>query len=144
MLPVDHPLAAFEHVELAQLEGERVIGSPSRCSPWGADLERLCRQVGFQPDYEFCYRTVDFSALQAIVATGRGVTLVPELALASGHPGTVVRLLRGGPVRHVAVATLADVAASPACGAMIAALREAAATRPATVTPERSPAATPL
>ncbi|MBA3328792.1 MAG: LysR family transcriptional regulator [Solirubrobacterales bacterium] len=129
VVPRDHPLARSEHVELADLVSERVLGGPSSCSPWGADFRHLCRGAGFEPDFEASYRTADFAALQAIVATGRGVTLVPELALASVHPGTVVRPLRAELVRHVRAATLAGLAQPPACRAMIAVLREATASR---------------
>jgi len=104
-----------------------VLGAPSSCSPWGADFQRLCLAAGFQPSFESCYRTADFAALQAIVATGRGITLVPALALNSAHPGTVVRPLRGGGlVRHVRLATLAGVAHSPVIRAMVEVLLETA------------------
>jgi len=127
VLPRDHPLADAELVELGDLAGERVIGSPSSCSPWGNDYRRLCQRAGFEPDFEAHYRSADFAALQAIVATGRGITLVPELALPLPNAGTVVRALSGGPVRHVRVATLARITQSPACDAMLAVLKEAAA-----------------
>lgn len=127
VLPADHRLAGCEQIALADLAGERVLGSPSRCPPWGTDFSHLCADAGFEPHLESCYRTVDFAALQAIVATGRGVTLVPAMALAAaGHPGTVVRALEDGPARHVAIAMLAGIAPSPACHAMIAVLQNAA------------------
>ncbi|MCP9488665.1 MAG: LysR substrate-binding domain-containing protein [Solirubrobacteraceae bacterium MAG38_C4-C5] len=127
VMPRDHPLARREQVELPDLADERVLGAPSSCSPWGADLQRLCLAAGFQPSFESCYRTADFAALQAIVATGRGITLVPGLALISAHPGTVVRPLRGGGlVRHVRLATLAGVAHSPVVDAMAKVLLETA------------------
>ncbi|MBA3746938.1 MAG: LysR family transcriptional regulator [Solirubrobacterales bacterium] len=125
VLPHGHRLAGAELVELRDLAGERVIGSPSACSPWGTDFRRLCREAGFEPDFEPRYRSADFAALQAIVATGRGITLVPQLALASMSAATVVRPLSGGPVRHVRLATLAAVTRSRACDAMIAVLQEA-------------------
>jgi len=116
--PRRHPLAALERLELSDLAGHRILGSPSQCSPWGLDLRELCSRAQIQADLEPCYRTADFGALQSIVATGRGITLVPELALTTVHPGVVVRPLRGGPVRHVRLAMLAGVAPSPACRAM--------------------------
>lgn len=127
VLPCDHRLAGAHTIELSDLAGERVIGSPSLCSPWGADFRALCEQAGFEPNFEPRYRSPDFAALQAIVATGRGVTLVPELALPLPNAGTVVRPLNGGPVRHVRLATLAGIRQSPACEAMIAVLKTATA-----------------
>ncbi len=129
VLPVGHALARFDALDVAQLGGERVIGSPAACSPWGTDLQHLCRAAQVEPQFEPWYRTVDFAALQAIVATGRGLTLVPELALSNPHPGTVSRPLLGGPVRHVSIATLAGIEPSPACRAMIDVLVQLTATR---------------
>lgn len=130
VLPAGHRLAESERVALTDLVGERVLGSPARCSPWGADFRHLCVEAGFEPDFEPCYRTVDFAALQAIVATGRGVTLVPDMALAAARdPGTVARALDGGPTRHVAIAMLAGVAPSAGCEAMVAVLQRSAANR---------------
>ncbi|MEJ7786129.1 MAG: LysR family transcriptional regulator [Solirubrobacteraceae bacterium] len=127
VMPSDHLLAGRKQVELRDLCDERVIGAPSACSPWGADFQRLCNAAGFQPAFESCYRTADFAALQAIVATGRGITLVPALALSAAHPGTVVRPLRGGGlVRHVRLATLAGVAHSPVIRAMVEVLLKTA------------------
>lgn len=127
VLPRHHPLAARGRIELADLEGESILGSPSDCSPWGTDLRHLCRRAGFDPMLEPCYRTVDFGALQAFVATGRGITLIPQLAATPAHPGTVQRPLNGGPVRHVRMATLVGVPVWPACSEMIALLRESVA-----------------
>ncbi len=124
VLPCHHPLAGNSHLELSDLAGQRIVGSPSTCSPWGLDLRRLCSQTQIEPEFESCYRTADFGALQAIVATGRGITLVPELALTPVHPDVVARPLEGGPVRHVRLAMLAGVAPSPATRAMAAVLQE--------------------
>jgi DNA-binding transcriptional LysR family regulator len=138
VLPRDHRLAGAEVVELSDLAGERVIGSPSLCSPWGADLRVLCEQAGFEPDFEPRYRSPDFAALQAIVATGRGITLVPELAFPLPNAGTVVRPLNGGPVRHVGLATLAGITQSPACEAMIEVLTAATRAKPMPASEARS------
>lgn len=137
VLPADHRLAGSDRIVLADLAGERVLGSPARCSPWGTDFRHLCTDAGFEPDFESCYRTVDFAALQAIVATGRGMTLVPAMALAAvPHPGTVVHALEDGPVRHVSIAMLVGIAPSPACQAMVAELQNAAlAYRPPSMSP---------
>ena len=118
VLPREHPLAAAARLELSDLSGQRLVGSPSECSPWGLDLRQLCSRAQVEPEFESCYRTADFGALQAIVATGRGITLVPELALTTVHPGVVARPLQDGPVRHVRLAMLAGLVPSPACRAM--------------------------
>jgi len=136
VLPAGHRLAGCERIELTQLAGERVIGSPGPCAPWGRDLQLVCGEAQIEVELEPCYRTADFAALQAIVATGRGVTLVPELALSTVHRGTVARPLVGGPARHVSIAMLAGIEPSPACRAMAAVLVELTAGRsPAQATP---------
>lgn len=129
ILPHDHQLAASESVRIDELAGERILAGPPGCSPWASDLRELCRHAGVQAEIDTSYRTVDFAALQAIVATGRGVTLVPELALLPRHAGVVTRPLIDGPVRHVQIATLAGVASSPAVTAMVELLEDAAVRR---------------
>ncbi len=119
VLPHGHRHAHEKRIGLAQLAGERILAGPPGCSPWGADLQALCRASGFDPEFEACYRTVDFAALQAIVATGRGVTLVPRLALTAPHPGVVTVPLDNGPVRHVRIATLAGAPVTAPMQAMM-------------------------
>lgn len=128
VMPQDHPLAACDRVSIGQLAGERIVGGPAGFSPWRADLQELCRQAGFEPNLDTTYRTVNFAALQAIVATGRGLTLAPELTHLPKHPAIVTRPLVDGPVRHVRIATLAGVAPTRAASAIIELIREAAAT----------------
>ena len=124
VVPREHPFAAAACLQLSDLGGQRIVGTPSECSPSGLDLRRLCSEAQLEPEFESCYRTADFSALQAIVATGRGITLVPELALTTVHPGVVARPLEGGPVRHVGLAMLAGVAPSAATREMASVVQE--------------------
>lgn len=134
VLPVGHPLADAQVVAVSQLAGECVLGGPAGCSPWWTDLQETCRSLNVEPEFETCYQTSDFGALQAVVATGRGLTLVPDLALTAAHPGTVTRPLAGGPMRHVRIATLAGVEPSAACQSMTAVLLELTAARRHVVT----------
>lgn len=126
LVPAGHPLEACAEVAVEQLAGERVVGSPRRCAPWGADLERLCRLAGFEPVFEDRYRSADFQAQQAFVAAGRGLTLLPRLARGAVRDDVVVRPLVDGPVRHVKLATPAGAYRSPAVAAMVDVLCEAA------------------
>lgn len=98
--------------------------------PVGTYLREFCRRAGFDPELDSRYRTLDFGALRAIVATGRGVALVPEMALLPEVPSVVLRPLVDGPARHVRIATLAGVALSPAGLAMVDLLQGAAGSRP--------------
>lgn len=125
VLPREHPLAKRDRIENAELAGERILGGPAGCSPWETDLREACRRAGFDAQFEARYRTVDFAAQQAIVATGRGITLVPELAHLPSHANVVTRRLVDGPVRHVRIAWLAGVPLSAAGTAMVELLRHA-------------------
>lgn len=127
VVPSDHPLAVLEDVEVAQLAGERILGGPCGSSTWGNDLAELLRQGGVDARFDARYRTADVGALQALVATGRGITLVPELAPRWSHPGVVTRRLVGGPVRRVSVAALAEIPLSTAGAALVDLLQRSVA-----------------
>jgi len=119
-----HPLAASQALELRDLDGQRVVGGPPECSPWGRDLRERCARAQVEPRFEPSYRATDLGALQAIVAIGDGITLVPQLALSALNPGVAALALRDGPVRHVRLATLAGVTPSAACQAMVSVINE--------------------
>jgi molybdate transport repressor ModE-like protein len=100
--------------------------------PWIAGCDRcrmhlleLCARTGFEPSIAFT--TDDFVAVQAMVAAGLGVTTLPGLALrAARHPDVRVVALPDSP-RYVLAATYGSPPHSPATGALLAALTEAAA-----------------
>jgi len=123
----DHPLAGCETVTLAELAGERILGRRSRSAPWGADFWEACRAAGVQPTVEDSYRCTDFLALQAIVATGRALSLVPRLALPYLRSDLCARPLEHAPVAHVRAARLAEADPSVLSEGMLEILREATA-----------------
>jgi DNA-binding transcriptional LysR family regulator len=90
--------------ELATYSAERWIAGCERCRE---HLAMACEQAGFTPTVDF--ETDDYVAVQALVAAGLGVSLLPALTLiANRHAG--VRLDRvPGMGRHV----LAAVAGKP-------------------------------
>jgi DNA-binding transcriptional LysR family regulator len=65
-------------------------------------------------------------AAQALVAAGVGVTLLPQLALTTLHPGVVARRLANPPERRVWAARLEGAYASPASDAMLQTLEDVA------------------
>jgi len=126
----DHPLAGRTAAGLADLSGERIVGSPRDCPPWGAELRRACAAAGVQIEFDDAYHTVDFPALQAVVASGRGISLMPELAIRQLRDDLCTLRLDGGPVRRVSVARHVASTLTPEATAMVQALREAAGDRP--------------
>jgi len=86
-----------------------------------------CRAAGVQPTVEDSYRCTDFLALQAIVATGRALSLVPRLALPYLRSDLCARPLEHAPVAHVRAARLAEADPSVLSEGMLEILREATA-----------------
>ncbi len=105
LLPRGHRLAeSSEEVKLVELAEERIIGSPIGCAPWGMDLEHVCERAGVELMFKAAYRSPDFQAQQALVASGLGITLLPRLAIAALRDDVIVRPLMDAPVRHVTLA----------------------------------------
>ena len=113
----EHSLAGRARVRIADLEDERWVNSTQGCGCRQAVLH-ACAQAGFEPRVAF--ETDEILAVQALVANGMGVTLMPQLALTSVHPGVAVRPVgRDAPVRHIYAARLRDAYSSPATQAMV-------------------------
>lgn len=102
---------------------QRWIAGCERCR---AHLLRTCDRAGFTPDVTIT--TDDYVAVQAFVAAGLGVTILPALALAAHrHPGVrAVRLPGDG--RHVFAAVHGQPPDPPATAALLAHLAAAGRT----------------
>lgn len=124
VLPVDHPLAGEQHIELASLAGERWVVRAHR-APYENAYETMCRIAGFEPDIAF--RTDDYQPLQGLVAAGMGVSLVPGLSLVP-HRDDIVSLPLGTPAfsRRVTAVTLADASRSTPVAEFLDVLRASA------------------
>lgn len=86
-------------VDLAPLADAAWIAGCERCR---ADLVGRCERAGFTPRVAF--ETDDYVAVQALVASGVGVSLLPALALrAHRDPRVTVRALPGAARRVLAV-----------------------------------------
>jgi DNA-binding transcriptional LysR family regulator len=113
----DHALADKSRIRMADLAEERWINSTGGCGCRQAVLH-ACAQAGFEPRVAF--ETDEIMAVQALVANGMGVTLMPQLALTAVHPGVAVRPLgREAPMRHIYAARTRDAYRSPATQAML-------------------------
>ena len=124
ILPRDHRLAERRVLRLADLADEPWIASTERCG-CRQITERACQEAGFEPRVAF--EADETLAAQALVAAGVGVTVLPRLALATVHPGVVVRpLRRDAVVRRIWAARPAAGYRSPASEAMVQILGDVA------------------
>jgi DNA-binding transcriptional LysR family regulator len=124
VLPRGHRLARRTRpLALSDLASEPWIGG-APTSAWYRIVTDACRRVGFTPRADFA--SDDHIAVQALVAAGLGVSVIPGLAVTHPLPGLAVRQLTSdAPVRHISAARPHDGYNSPAVTAMIDSLRAA-------------------
>lgn len=103
VLPADHPLSAVKQVKLAQLKDESFILLPPAFGPILHDeIYAACRKAGFEPILG--QMAPQIGSVINLVATGLGVSLVPEAMRCMQVPGVVFQPLEGkGPVARLAV-----------------------------------------
>ena len=125
VLPPDHPAARRRAVRLGDLAHDTWIGGCSRCRQHLVDR---CQAAGFEP--RLAHETDDYVAVQALVAAGLGVTLLPRSALrAFQNPEVVVRSSRSLGERHVGLVYRPGAEQVPATRAFIERLVQVAARR---------------
>ena len=134
VLPAGHRLARRRAaVGLSDLAEEVWVGGHTG-SAWFSIVRHSCRAAGFEPRTSLA--SDDYRAVQAFVAAGLGVAVIPALAVATTVPGVEVRQLRGAaPVRRISVAHQADRFLSPAVRAMTDILQDVARRLDVRVTP---------
>lgn len=126
VLPPDHPAARRRAVRLGDLAHDTWIGGCPRCRQHLVDR---CRAAGFEP--RLAHETDDYVAVQALVAAGLGVTLLPRSALrAFRHPEVVVRSSRSLGHRHVGLVYRPGAEQVPATRAFVERLVRVARRRP--------------
>ena len=114
--------------DLARFSGHRWIAGCDRCRE---HLLRQCAAAGFTP--KIAFTTDDFVAVQALVAAGLGVTLLPALALrAARNPGVRTVRLRGTR-RCVVAVRYGEPPDPPATALLLEVLRASATEAPAPV-----------
>ena len=97
VLPMDHPAASHRLVGVDRLSDATFLVASAR---FEARLQALASAAGFTP--KILTMVDDYVAMQALVAAGFGVALVPDLAMrAHRDPRIVTRTLIGWPRRHV-------------------------------------------
>ncbi|MEW1837554.1 LysR family transcriptional regulator [Nonomuraea angiospora] len=111
--------------QLADHAGSAWIAGCDRCR---SHLLDICEKAGFTPQISFT--SDDIVAVQALVAAGLGLTMLPGLALrAHRNPDVQVAEVPGS-TRHVYAAVYGEPPHPPATEALLAALRESLLTPP--------------
>ena len=120
-LPGPEAAALHHPADLARYAGRRWIAGCDRCR---VNLITQCSLAGFTP--KIAFTTDDYVAVQALVAAGLGVAMLPGLALcAARHPGIRAVALPGAR-RHVFAVQYGEPPDSPAVTRLIDALAAAA------------------
>ncbi|WP_257005052.1 LysR substrate-binding domain-containing protein, partial [Streptomyces sp. Tue6028] len=122
-VPVNHPLAASDHVDVADLRGQRWIAGPS------AGEEKLMGVwPGLDERPEIAHTARDWLAKLHLVAAGCGLTTVPAALAPAAPPGVRIVTVHGGPEerRRLVLARLPRPLPEPAAR-LADALRAAAA-----------------
>lgn len=122
LVPVGHPLAGLDSVDLVAAAGEPWVGAPERVVHCQLVLS-ACGAAGFVP--RITHRGVDWIGISALVAHGFGVSLIPRLALLPADHAVVRVPLRGesAPKRRMVMCVRRGSCAQPAIAAGLAAIR---------------------
>jgi LysR family hydrogen peroxide-inducible transcriptional activator len=124
-LPEHHPLAARERVRLADLKGEQLLLLEEGHCLRDQALE-VCSRVGVTDQQDF--RATSLETLRQMVATGAGVTLLPELAGRGAYRnarGVALRpFARPAPERHIGALWRKSSARRAAIDALCELIRE--------------------
>lgn len=121
-LAVDHPLAAKPDLVLEDLAGEVWIEGRDKTA--AKPLIEAAAAAGFEPAIRF--ETTQWLGKQGLVAAGVGVTLIPQLALATVRDDVVLRSLPDAPRREIFLATTCCGYRAPAVEPMKAILHRVA------------------
>lgn len=127
VLPDGHPQARRARLRLADLADESwITGAPGATCTDSQILLGACSAAGFEP--RIAFHSDDYNAIQGFIAAGVGVSLVPDLALATVREDVVARSLGARPpTRVIEAVTLAAGYRSPAKQAALDVLVEVGA-----------------
>ncbi|MPY77656.1 MAG: LysR family transcriptional regulator [Actinophytocola sp.] len=126
VVPEDDPLADKAEVPLAELAGSRWVDNDVKKGPCREVLLDACAEAGFSP--EFAVETHDYRTAISFVATGIGITVLPQLGIGTLPDGLVtVPVVAPTPVRRISVAVRPSVAQHPAARRAVELLHRGAA-----------------
>ncbi len=126
VLPATHRLAGAEQVRFADLAGEDwLLPAFGPDSPSLRLINRGCAAAGFEP--RVICRIDDCQMTQAMIATGVGISMLPELMLHPVRHGVAVKpLAAGAPIRRVSAVRLPARHRAPAADRFMSLLMNAA------------------
>jgi LysR family transcriptional regulator, hydrogen peroxide-inducible genes activator len=112
-LPAFHPLVRRDKVVAADLQHEKfILMQDGHCL--GDQAQQFCHSRGFQP--EISCRSVQISTVLAMIQTGLGISLIPEMALPrSAKEGIAHRSLDGLKPRRMLALALSKERKSSLC-----------------------------
>jgi DNA-binding transcriptional LysR family regulator len=122
LVPDGHPLARRRSVALEELADETWIGGTPAPTPGSSSTA-----AGWPASsHASVFGSDDDNAVQAFVAVGLGVAILPRLALTFPRPGLAHVALADPPVRRIAAVRLAPSFRSAAATSMLGVLKETA------------------
>jgi LysR family transcriptional activator of glutamate synthase operon len=89
LLPVHHPLAESEVINLHDLKNDPFVLLPEGFV-FRDIVIKACSEIGFYPNIAF--EGDDIDALKGLVSAGLGVTLMPEVTLVDSTPRSTVKI----------------------------------------------------
>jgi len=123
-LPEDHPLARRSQLSPEDVIGETWIGAP-RGFPYDRVLQQLVAVTG-EPA-RIAQRFDDNGVVEAVVAAGHGIAILPRFTTRTRENGLVTRPLVGIPARReITVVTRPDRFERPSVRFVVGALRDEA------------------
>lgn len=132
ILPVGHPLAEQEVVELGALRGETWIAADVVGAPCQQRVDKACAAAGFVAEYAI--RADDHLPAIAFVRAGIGITIVPRLCTLDLVPGVVARdLVNPTPTREITLRMRKAAEDAPQVRRVVAGLRDASRREPGKV-----------
>jgi DNA-binding transcriptional LysR family regulator len=99
-LPTSHPLAKQTQISLKALENESIILPPLDVLPFYEEVITLCRQVGFEPKIMPNITVTGVVALLSLVASEKGVSILPNHVQILHREGVVYRAIRDATLKR--------------------------------------------
>lgn len=93
-LPISHPLAKATQISLKSLKHEPLILPPLDVLPFYEEVIMLCRQAGFEPQIVPSITVTGVVALLSLVASNKGVAILPNHVQILNREGVVYRAIR--------------------------------------------------